>query len=146
MTWANVRAAVVSAVEALTPSTTGPYGGTRYLHVVDENITNAVDDREFSLVLNRGPAQLSDSSTQTPRYLSEFELSVYYLAGDTRAGDDERRAQDAAQLQTALLSIANLGTDAAGIVPNGDTYFGVNVDRDADDNCTLRISGVVHHF
>jgi hypothetical protein len=140
MSWANVRAGLVATISALVP-TTGAQGRRRYMRLDRESPEESAVDRAF-VVRMAAQERVGTISNGEDEYLTEAELVVRYLRSNDTGSDEDRIAQDAAQLQAALKDPGVLHTDAIGII--GDPQFAVSL-RDDGNGYTLGVAFTVRH-
>lgn len=143
MSWATVRTAMVSAIEALTPGNVS-IGGAVYQHVADEQLEEVSYDRAFSIDIATPPTHISQT-TITGRWMTEAEVNVKYVKTRYREADQDRIAADCIQIQQTLLSYENLGSDACGIISQGEGYTSTSLSEDSQGNYILTIGLVIHH-
>ena len=100
-TFTQVRAAAVSAIEALTPGIL-KNGGKRFVCVDRPGNRTAMLDRMFDVALREPPAWAATTPTSTPRYSMAMDVQVAYIGTRDQGEDGARIAGDATQIQEAL--------------------------------------------
>lgn len=144
MSYSNVRAAIVTAIEGLTPSSR-VNDSFRY---IDQPFSEEIARfRGFSVRLLVGPSQVGQVINGTDwRWLSTVELFFFYPRFGSHAEMEQVISEDATQAQTTLLQKGNHHSDVEGITPQGEGYSSVNIDYDDTGNALVTVSLSIHHL
>ena len=146
MSWANCRASMETAIEALTPTTT-TVGGARFVSVDHEQIEDRDgDDRAFAIFMDAPPAQVAHALEGADGwYRTQYTVAITYSQTTDRATDEARIAEDVAQIETALLTLGNHHANAYGPEAVGDTWFTTGLEVSQDSGFFVTLSGVLLH-
>ena len=102
MTWANVRGAMVSTIEGLTPGDV-TRGGRSFRHVTTNQIEDSSKDREYVVRMVEPPAQASQVLNGVDwRWLTGFTVMLRYNRTVSVTHDEDRIAADVIQIQQSL--------------------------------------------
>jgi hypothetical protein len=138
-----VRSSIVTAIEALTPTTTD-IGEPTFKHISDEQLFDVSRDRLFVVQLVSPPSHFG-VTTITGRWLTAVEIVVYYERTRYYTTDQDRIAEDCQQIQETILSYDNHSTDCVGVIAQGEQYVYTKLDEDSD-GYVLTISLSIHHL
>ncbi len=143
MSWSNCRSAIVGAVEALTPASKPEY---TYRHVEGEQIEDVAVDRAFVVRMTDPPAQVGQVLNGSSwRWLTSYEVVVFYARGRFVEEDEDRIAEDLVQLQQTLLT-TSLHANMEGYVPRGDGYTSTTLSEDESRNYLVSVGFTLHHL
>ena len=141
-----MRAGIVSAIEALTP-TTATRGEPTFTHVAGELPEESATDRRFVVRLTAPPTQVGEVLNGTDwRWLTSCEVAVNYVRGRLVEEDEDRIAEDAQQIQQTLLAKGNHHANFEGIVPSGDGYATTDLEDSDERNYLLHVGLTIHHL
>lgn len=144
MSWANVRGAIVTALEALTPTS---YVNDPYTNVDEGFAEEQGRLRGFDVRLRGGPNQVGQIiNGSTWRWLTDFEVVVFYPRIHSRAEMEQVLDEDIRQIQQTLLQKGNHHANLEGIAPNGEGLADAGVDYDEVGNAIVSVAFTAHHL
>lgn len=144
MHYKDIRAAIVSTVEGLTPETT--LGGKRFVEVATVEDLDA--DRQFVL-RTEAYTKITSGADQLENWMYETGFEIELLYDDIRRSGalDVKIAEDVTAIQRALVNTANLGEYCFSVVEvSPDRQFDVQLGDDFVDKKTVVISFAITHL